>query len=153
MSAFVTVRCPLCQTLNRVDLGRAKDRPVCGECRRPILLDRPLKVSAEDFEATVLRAEPPVLVDFYADWCGPCKVMAPVLDEVAGELVGRVLVVKLDTDGAPEVAQRYGIRGIPTLVLFRSGAERGRLTGVASKSDVLKLVDRAVEAGASGAKA
>ena len=88
----VTVRCSFCLTLNPVDLGRAADRPKCGDCGRPILLDRPTKVSDEDFERTVLGAEAPVLVDFYADWCGPCKMVAPLLDEIAHDLDAYVRV-------------------------------------------------------------
>lgn len=125
----VTVRCAFCLTLNRIDLAKAGQRPKCGECERPILLDRPVKVAQEDFDGTVLGSSAPVLVDFYADWCGPCKWVAPVLDEIAREHVGRILVAKVDTDRAPEVAGRYGIRSIPTLVVFRDGEEVARSVG------------------------
>ena len=125
----VTVRCGFCLTQNRVDLARAEQRPKCGECGRPILLDRPLKVTEEDFEATVLGSAAPVLVDFYADWCGPCKLVAPLMDEIAEAHEGKLLVAKVDTDRAPAVAQRLGIRSIPTLILFKSGAEVGRSVG------------------------
>jgi len=94
-----------------------------------MLLDRPIKVQEEDFERTVLAAGSPVLVDFYADWCAPCKMVAPLVDELAQRHVGRLLVVKVDTDHAQGVAQRFGIRGIPTLILFRDGAETGRSVG------------------------
>lgn len=125
----VTIRCPFCLTLNRVDIAKAGARAKCGNCGRPILVDRPVKVSPEDFDRTVLEAEAPVLVEFYADWCAPCKIVAPVLDEIAGKQQGKLLVVKLDTDHAPEISQRYGIRGIPTLILFRKGNEVGRTVG------------------------
>ena len=125
----VTIRCGFCQTLNKVDLARAPQRPKCGECGRPMLLDRPIKVQEEDFDRTVLRAAVPVLVDFYADWCAPCKMVAPLVDELATAHVGHLLVVKVDTDRAPTVAQRYGIRSIPTLILFKSGDEVERSVG------------------------
>ena len=125
----VTIRCGFCRTLNKVDLARAPQRPKCGECGRPMLLDRPVKVGEEDFDRTVLRAAVPVLVDFYADWCGPCKMVAPLVDELAAAHVGHLLVVKVDTDRAPTVAQRYSIRSIPTLVLFRGGREVDRSLG------------------------
>lgn len=125
----VTVRCPFCLTLNRIDLGRAPDRPRCGKCTRPILLDRPFPVDREDFERTVLDAAAPVVVDFYADWCGPCRLMAPLLDDVAREHQGRLLVAKVDADRAAELSSRFGIRGIPTLLAFRGGEEVGRVVG------------------------
>ena len=126
----VTVRCSFCLTLNGVDVTRSGDRPICGSCQRPFLLDRPLKVSEEDFERTVLEAGVPVLVDFFADWCGPCKILAPTMDEIAGANQGRLLVAKVDTDHAQGVAQRYGIRGVPTVILFRNGEEVERSWGI-----------------------
>lgn len=126
----VTLRCPFCLTLNSVELARAAERPSCGECRRPLLLDRPVKVRGEDFEKTVLEAGVPVLVDFYADWCGPCKILAPRMDEIAAANEGRLLVAKVDTDQAQEVAMRYGIRGVPTVILFQDGAEVERSWGI-----------------------
>ena len=125
----ITLRCAFCLTLNRVDLDKAGDRPQCGECSRPMLLDRPLKVSEEDFERTVLESDAPVIVDFYADWCAPCRVMAPVLDEIAREREGELLVAKVDTDRAPGLSATFAIRGIPTLIAFKDGKEVGRTVG------------------------
>lgn len=125
----VTVRCGFCGKLNKIDIARAQDRPHCGECSKPMLLDRPLKIAQEDFDRTVLQAEVPVLVDFYADWCGPCKMVAPLMDEIAHDHVGKMLVIKVDTDRAQEVAGRYGIRSIPTLILFEGGEETERSVG------------------------
>lgn len=125
----VTIRCAFCLTPNKVDLARANQRPKCGECGRPMLLDRPVHVAEEDFAPTVLGSAAPVLVDFYADWCGPCKMVAPLVDEIAQAYVGRLLVAKVDTDRAQGVAQSLGIRGIPTLIVFRGGEEIGRSVG------------------------
>ena len=125
-----TVPCPFCATLNRVDLSRLDDRPKCGQCGRPILLDRPVPVSDATFDGVIAGASVPVMVDFYADWCGPCKVMAPVLDQLAAERRGSVLVTKLDTDKNQATAMRFGIRGIPTLIVFSGGQEVGREVGV-----------------------
>ncbi len=127
--AAVTVRCPFCTTMNEIDLARAADRPKCGACQKPMLLDRPVKVEEEDFGKTVLEASVRVLVDFYADWCAPCRIVAPLVDELAREHVGRLLVAKVDTDRAPEVSGKYKIRSIPTLVLFEDGQETGRSVG------------------------
>ena len=141
-----TVRCPFCATLNRVDLTRAADRPKCGACGKPILLDRPLPVGDQELEKVVAAAEVPVLVDFYADWCAPCKMMAPLLDDLARERMGEVLVMKLDTDRNPAMAVRFGIRGIPTLIVFRDGRELARETGAVPRPRLDALVAGALVA-------
>jgi thioredoxin 2 len=125
----VTLRCAFCDKLNRVDLARAAYKPACGECDKPILLDRPIKVADADFAATVEGAEVPVLVDFYADWCAPCRMVAPFVDEIARANIGKLLVAKVDTDRAPNVSARFGIRSIPTLILFQDGKEVERSVG------------------------
>ena len=135
-----TLRCPFCLKLNRVAVNRADDRPKCGSCSRPLLLDRPLKLQGEDLDRLISDAEVDVLVDFYADWCGPCKIMAPVLDEFAREHAGELLVAKLDTDLNPEISQRFSIRGIPTLIMFRDGQERERKTGAVPQQQLEEMV-------------
>lgn len=126
----VQLRCGFCLTMNRISMDRAQDRPRCGKCERPMLLDRPLKVEADDFQSTVLGAGAPVLVDFFADWCGPCHMLAPHLDQIAQAGVGRLLVVKVDSDRAPELSSTYRVSGLPTLILFEDGKEAGRVVGM-----------------------
>lgn len=139
----VTVRCQFCDTLNRVDLARLEDhQPRCGECKRPILLDRPVPVTDAEFQRVIAEAEVPVIVDFYADWCGPCKVMAPIFDELAHERMGHVLVAKLDTDRNQTTSTRFGVRGIPTLIVFRGGKEVARQVGAARKVALEQLLER-----------
>lgn len=125
----VVLRCPFCFTLNKVDMGKAAERPKCGKCERPILLDRPVRISEEDFDRSVLQAAVPVLVDFYADWCGPCRMVAPLMDEIAREHTGRLLVAKVDTDRSPSVSRTLGIQSIPTVILFAGGREVRRSIG------------------------
>ena len=122
---------------------RQGDRLECGECARRILIDRPVKISQDDFETTVLSAGVPVLVDFYADWCAPCKMVAPMLDEIAREQIGNMLVTKVDTDAAPDIAMTYEIRSIPTLIIFRGGEEIARSVGFEPEL-VRDLVERVV---------
>jgi thioredoxin 2 len=134
------VPCPFCATLNRVDLARVDDRPKCGNCGRPILLDRPIPLSDDTFDGVLRGSAVPIVVDFYADWCGPCKIMAPTLDAFASERRGAVLVAKLDTDRNQATAMRYGIRGIPTLIVFSGGKEVAREVGVVPRERLNALV-------------
>ena len=139
----VTVGCPFCGRLNRVDLARAADRPKCGECGRPILLDRPVALSDDDFDRVIADAQVPVLVDFYADWCGPCKMVAPIMDELARNRMGSVLIAKLDTDANPEVARRFQIASIPTVMVFRGGQPVARQVGALPRPGYEAMLDRA----------
>lgn len=125
----LTLRCQFCDTWNRIDASRASDRPKCGSCSRPILLDRPWMLTEDSFARTIAETDVPVLVDFYADWCGPCKVMAPSVDQLAAARTGQALVAKLNTDLAPQTSMRFNVRGIPTTIVFRNGAESNRATG------------------------
>jgi|SRR5690242_3610740 len=140
----LTLRCQFCETWNRIDASRAADRPKCGKCARPMLLDRPFPLNDETFARTIENAEVPVLVDFYADWCGPCKVMAPSVDELAATYQGRALVAKLDTDRAQRTAGGFNIRGIPTTIVFKDGHEVARQTGAVPKPMLATMIETAL---------
>ena len=139
----VVVSCVFCTTANRVDLSRLDAGPKCGECGRPLRLDRPLKVTDADFDRTIAGASVPVLVDFYADWCGPCRTMAPTFDELASDRRGEILVAKLDTDRNPRTAAQFEIRGIPTTIVFVQGQEAARLTGATARGRLDRLLQEA----------
>ena len=141
----VTVACPFCGRLNRVDLARAADGPKCGECSRPILLDRPVSLSDADFDRVIADAQVPVLVDFYADWCGPCKMVAPIMDELARSRLGSVLVAKLDTDRNQQTAQRFQIASIPTVMVFKDGKVAAKQIGALPKPGYEALIDQAMK--------
>ncbi len=136
----VLVPCAICGAINRVDLARLGQKPKCARCKKPLALDRPQKITDADFQKVIDGASVPVVVDYHADWCGPCHAMAPILDDFALAWAGDVLVLKLDTDANPETARRFGIRGIPTLVSFHGGRELRRHVGVADRKVLERLV-------------
>lgn len=133
------VRCPFCARLNRVNLARLADGPKCADCSRPLRLDRPIAATEAEFDEVIMGAAVPVLVDFYADWCGPCRMTAPILDEIAHSRVGEVLVLKVDTDRNPVLSERFGIRSIPTIIAFRGGTELNRVVGVVPRRQLEAL--------------
>lgn len=134
----MNLECSSCGQLNRVPPARLTDKAHCAACKAPLLpLARPIALrSAEEFEELVRAAPVPVLVDFWAAWCGPCRMVAPELEKLARDRTGRVVVAKVDTDAVPDVAGRFGIRSIPTLVLMRGGREAKRVAGAMPASAI-----------------
>jgi thioredoxin 2 len=121
--------CPHCATVNRLAPERARAAPRCGRCKEPLFTGKPVVLGDHDFDAHVSKSDLPVVVDFWAPWCGPCRMMAPHFERAAEELEPQVRLAKVNTDEAPQLAQRFGIRGIPTLAIFRSGRELARQSG------------------------
>jgi thioredoxin 2 len=128
------ITCPACGARNRIPPSRAGEPARCGRCHRPLPSTAPaaapVTVSDADFDRVVLGASTPVLVDAWADWCQPCHMLAPTIDALARDYAGRVLVAKLDVDANPATAGRFGIRSIPTVLVFRDGRLVDRITGV-----------------------
>jgi len=129
VSESVQVACPACLAPNRVPAARAAEGPKCGKCGVALLDGAPVELSEQQFDTFVSRTELPVLADFWAPWCGPCRAMAPHFERAAQQLKDRVRLVKVNTEDAPGLAARYNIRAIPTLVLFKNGTEAKRMSG------------------------
>ena len=139
-TGFVHVACPSCLAQNRVDAARVAEGPKCGKCETPLLDASIPELDDASFEAFVSRTNVPVLVDFWAPWCGPCRQMAPEFAQAARRLAGRARLVKVNTDVAQALAGRYAIRSIPTLLLLKEGREAGRTTGARPATDLERWV-------------
>ena len=139
----LTVRCQFCDTWNRIDASKVTAGPKCGKCGKPILLERPVMLNDETFSRTINETDLPVAVDFYADWCGPCRMMAPAVDALAAHLQGKALIAKLNTDQSSRTANAFGIRGIPTTIVFKGGKEVERQSGALPLEALKQLVARA----------
>ena len=146
MSETQMIRCPTCGATNRVPQEKIQQglEPVCGRCKTPLPVGRqPVTVTDATFLAEVERSPLPVLLDMWAPWCGPCRMMAPMIDQLAGEMAGRVRVAKLNVDENPVTAARFNARSIPTLLVLKAGREIDRLVGVQPKSEIERWLERA----------
>ena len=135
------IACPHCLARNRVPDDRLDDGPRCGNCHQPVLPGEPVALRGDDLPKFASGTELPVVADFWAEWCGPCKMMAPAFAEAARQRPG-VRFVKVDTDAAPDVSARHAIRGIPTVMLFRGGREAARMSGAVSTGQLLGWIDQ-----------
>jgi thioredoxin 2 len=137
----VLTACPSCGSTNRLPYRALERRARCGKCQTMLAAPAsPIEVSGAFFDAMISAASVPVVVDFWAPWCGPCRAMAPEFEKVAMHLAGEALVVKVNTDSEPELGERFGIRSIPTIAVFRDGREITRAAGARPAADIERLV-------------
>ncbi len=133
--------CTHCQTTNRVPPERAGSDPVCAQCKTPLLDGHPVELSDSNFERVISRTELPIVIDFWAAWCGPCKMMAPHFEAAAARFKGRALFAKINSDNNPQAAARYAIRSLPTLLLLRGGQEIKRQPGAVQTAQIVAWVE------------
>ncbi|MDX9717796.1 MAG: thioredoxin TrxC [Thauera sp.] len=138
MSEALHLVCPHCHAVNRVPAARLGENPACGQCRQPLFTAQPLELDGPHFDRHIGRNDIPVLVDFWAPWCGPCRMMAPAFAQAASMLEPQFRVAKLDTEAHQAIAARHAIRSIPTLALFRGGREIARQAGAMAAADIVR---------------
>ena len=140
MADTLHIVCPKCSSVNSLPRDKLADHPVCGKCKQPIFNARPIELTAYNFNKHLNNDQIPVLVDFWAAWCGPCKMMAPVFEQAAVRLEPYVRIAKLDTEKEQGIAAQYNIRSIPTMIIFKNSREKARQSGAVSLESLISWV-------------
>ena len=144
MSDIFNLVCPSCSVTNRIAAARLGDNPKCGKCHSPLFNGHPTELNPETFAKHIVRNDIPVLVDFWAPWCGPCKMVGPEVETVANEFAGKAVVAKVNVDDFGRLAEKYSIRGVPTLLLIKDGQEVNRIVGYKPSKDIGAILQAAL---------
>ena len=140
MQDMLEIVCPHCTAVNRVQSDRLNQGPKCGKCKEDLFAHHPMELTSQTFEKTISRTGIPVVIDFWASWCGPCKMMAPVFQQAAARLEPRVRLAKVNTETEQMLASQFRIQSIPTLVIFKNGREVARQPGAMDLNNLLKWI-------------
>lgn len=141
MTDNLNLVCPRCEAVNRVPAARLADQPTCGKCKRPLFDGHPLALTDHTFDRHLTRSDLPLVVDFWAPWCGPCKMMAPAYEQAASRIEPRARLAKVDTEQNQMLAQRYGIRSIPTLSVFKGGRQVASQPGAMGLAQLVQWIE------------
>jgi thioredoxin 2 len=140
MSESLHLVCPHCEKINRIPATRLSEAPQCGHCHQPLFTGHPLELTTAGFRRHIEHSDVPLVVDFWAPWCGPCQMMAPQYAAAAAELEPAARLAKINTDAETSLASEFGIRSIPTMAVFKGGREVARQSGATGKSDIVRWV-------------
>jgi len=140
MSNPLHIVCPACNATNRIPADKLGAAPKCGKCRKPLFAKQPLELTTANFQSHINRNDIPVVIDFWAPWCGPCKMMAPAFKEAAAQLEPGVRLAKVNTEAQQALGAQFAIRSIPTMIMFRNGREVARQSGAMGSADIVRWV-------------
>ncbi len=139
------VVCPSCLSVNNIPVKESYTKANCGKCKNSLLITTPLELSENNFDEVVVNSDLPVVVDFWAPWCGPCKMMGPNFEKSAKNFPLKVLFTKVNTESEQNLGARFGIRSIPTLIIFKNGKEVNRVSGALDETSLNKLVSQFID--------